>query len=76
MRKTFCEIIRVYRRFFDCASRFSLTFFLLLTFTHGFTYFEAGYEYELIKAGFVKNTLNTITNVSLVPISVATIWLS
>ena len=70
MKKSFCSIIKVYRKFFDFKSRFSLTFFLLLLYIHGFTYIEAGYEYELIKAGFVKNTLNTITNISLVPISI------
>ena len=76
MKKRFCDIVRVYRKFFDFKSRFSLTFFLLLLYIHGFTYIEAGYEYELIKAGFVKNTLNTITNLSLIPISIGAFILS
>ena len=76
MKKKFFDIIKIYKNFFDFKSRFSLTLLILVTYIHGFTYFDAGYEYELIKSGFLKNTLNTITNASLVPISIGACILS
>jgi hypothetical protein len=43
---------------------------MFLVFHQGINFFNAGYSYELIKAGFSRNTSNTISNVTVVPISI------
>ena len=49
---------------------------MFILYIQGFNYFIAGYEYELIHAGFKRNTLNTINNFNILPISMITYFLS
>jgi low affinity Fe/Cu permease len=42
----------------------------------GINFFNAGYDYELIKAGFSRNISNTISNVTVLPISILACILS
>lgn len=49
---------------------------MFIFYIQGFNYFIAGFEYELIHAGFKRNTLNTITNFNIIPISFITYILS
>lgn len=47
-----------------------------MAYSQGFHFFSAGYEYELVLGGFKKNTINTINNISLIPVSFIILFLS
>jgi len=42
----------------------------------GLNFFNAGYDYELIKAGFSRDTNNTLNNLIVIPTTVMTCFLS
>jgi hypothetical protein len=50
-------------RYFRCV-------FLYLVMKQGFNFFSAGYDYELIKAGFSREVNNTIENITSVPVAI------
>lgn len=43
---------------------------MLLLMSQGFNFFNAGYGYELVNAGFSRNTSNTIDNIAAIPINI------
>lgn len=49
---------------------------MFLVMFQGINFFNAGYDYELIKAGFSRNVSNTISNVTVLPISILACVLS
>lgn len=54
----------IYKYYFKCGYRYCYVLIFYLLFCQGFNFFNAGYSYELVNAGFSKNELNTITTVS------------
>ena len=74
--KSLCHIIKYYRTFLDPKTKYFRFMVMFLTFVQGFNFFAAGYEYELILGGFKKNTINTITNISLIPVTILAILCS
>ena len=64
------EILCSYKAFFKWESKYFRTVVFLLIMNQGFNFFNAGYEYELIKAGFSRNTSNTIQNIIIIPVNI------
>lgn len=42
----------------------------------GFNFFNAGYDYEVVNAGFSRNSSNTIQNIIAIPINVVACYLT
>jgi len=59
-----------YKIFFDLKSKYCRTILFLLIINQGFNFFLAGYDYELVKAGFSRNTNNTIQNIIAIPVNI------
>ena len=51
-----------------CSSRYFRTCIFQLLYIQGLNFFTALYSYELVKAGFSRNTLNTLGNLIVLPI--------
>lgn len=61
--KNFWEIVSYSKVFFKLDSKYCRLGILLLLNYQGFNFYEAGYEYEMIKAGFSRDTSNSLSNV-------------
>ena len=66
------KIMLNYRYFVDRKSRYFRQAFVFLVLYHGLNYFDNGYQIELMKNGFSKETLNTIENIILLPLLIVT----
>lgn len=75
-KRTLLDIISNYRVFFNPKTRYCRAVVIFLLCTQGFNPFTSGYEYELIHRGFTKNSINTIGNIVLIPITVFAIYIS
>ena len=49
---------------------------LAIIHNQGLNFFNSLYEYELVKAGFSRDTMNTIGNIIIIPIIILTFWFS
>jgi hypothetical protein len=56
-------------------SRYCRTALFFLIYYQGLKFFEAGYDYELIKAGFSRDTSNSISNLIALPIICMTFYM-
>ena len=72
-KKSLWEIIKYYKTFLNVRTKYSRIMIMFLVFLQGFNFFAAGYEYELVHGGFQRNTINTITNISLIPVTILAI---
>lgn len=70
MQSSLCEVYSIYKYFFMKDYRYCRVLIFNLIYYQGSNFFYAGYPYELIKAGFSKNTMNTIDNVQVIIISI------
>lgn len=70
------KIIKYYKVFCDIKSQFCRYFIIFLVYMQGFNFFKSGYDFELVRAGFQKDDLNTIGNLVQVPILIITMILS
>lgn len=62
--KSLLKVYSIYKYYFKCGYRYCYVLIFNLFFCQGFNFFNAGYSYELVNAGFSKNELNTIDTVS------------
>ena len=61
-QKNICEIISYSKIFFNIKSKYCRFILFLFINSQGLNFFEAGYSYEMIKAGFSRDTSNTMSN--------------
>lgn len=47
-----------------------------MTYNQGLNFFGSLYDYELVKAGFSRDTMNTIENINIIPIILLTFYFS
>lgn len=62
--KSLLKVYSIYKYFFKCGYRYFYVLIFSLFYCQGFNFFNAGYSYELVNAGFSKNELNTIDTLS------------
>lgn len=75
-KQSLIDIIKNYRVFFNLKykmTRLAIVFFLYM---HGLSFFAGGYEYEMIRHGFSKETLTTIRNLTIFPVMISTFYFS
>lgn len=68
-KKSFWEVLCYYRVFVNPKTKYFRLVAFFLTYYQGFNFFNAGYDYELIKAGFSRDVNNTINNIIIIPIT-------
>lgn len=61
--KSICEIVSYSSAFFSLESKYCRLGIFFLIYYQGFNFYEAGYDYEMIKHGFSRDTSNTLSNV-------------
>ena len=57
-------------------SKYSRTIIFILIYNQGLKFYESGYEYELIKAGFSRDNLNSISNLIVIPVIALTVFIN
>ena len=60
----------------NTSSKYSRTVIFILIYNQGLKFYESGYEYELIKAGFSRDNLNSISNLIVIPVITLTIFIN
>jgi len=60
----------------NISSKYSRTVIFILIYNQGLKFYESGYEYELIKAGFSRDNLNSISNLIVIPVITLTIFIN
>jgi hypothetical protein len=63
MQEPLWKVYSLYKYYFKLDYRFCRVALFVLIYRQGFHFFFAGYDYELINAGFSRNTMNTIDNI-------------
>lgn len=76
MALSLCHIISENRVFCNLKMKYCRTGLFFLYYCQGFNFFDAGYSYELVNAGFSRNTSNTIGNVISVPILIMAFYMA
>jgi hypothetical protein len=71
---SFCETISYYKVFLSPASRYFRLCIYFLIYQQGFNFFSSLYDYNLIAAGFSRNTSNNISNIIIIPVIVSTFF--
>lgn len=66
---------KIYKNYFKLDSRYCRIVIFFLFYHQGFNFFNAGYSYELVRAGFSRNTMNSIDNVINIAITALTFLL-
>ena len=69
---SFCQIIKYYSIFLDHKTQYFRFCMMVLFYSQGLNFFNALYDYNLVEAGFSRNTSNTIGNVVIIPILILT----
>lgn len=70
------EIFSHYKTFFDGTKRLCRQAIVFMLYLQGISFFASGYEVELMKGGFSKETLTTIRNIVMVPVLISTFLFS
>lgn len=73
-RFSFCEIISYYSVFLNTSSRYFRICLFFLLYQQGFNFFNALYDYNLVQAGFSRDTSNTIGNIIVFPVILMTFY--
>lgn len=60
----------------NTSSKYSRTIIFILIYNQGLKFYESGYEYELIKSGFSRDNLNSISNLIVIPVITLTIFIN
>ena len=68
-KKPFLEVLCYYRVFINPRTKYFRLVAFFMIYYQGFNFFNAGYDYELIKAGFSRDVNNTINNIIIIPIT-------
>jgi hypothetical protein len=74
--KTFCEIVSYSKTFLHWKSKYCRTIVFFLVYYQGLKFYEAGYDYELIKSGFSRDTSNSISNLIALPVLALTFYMA
>lgn len=69
------KVISYYRVFFMPSYRYFRSMVLLIFYYQGFNFFLAGYNYELVKKGFSRDSMNTIDNLTTIFVTLLTFLL-
>lgn len=64
--KPLLKIYQIYRYFLFPSYRYFRIFMFMVFFYQGINFFIAGYNVELIKKGFSRDTMNTIDNLNII----------
>jgi hypothetical protein len=75
-QKKLCEIVSYSKTFFTFRSKYCRTILFFLVYYQGLKFYEAGYDYELIKAGFSRDTSNSISNLIAFPVMGLTFFMT
>ena len=75
-RFTFCETVSYYSVFLNTSSRYFRLCVYFLIYQQGFNFFISFYDYNLVEAGFSRNTQNTIGNIIIFPVIIMTFYYS
>ena len=67
-KKSVLEIVSYARTFLNPKSQYFRLIIFMLVFYQGLKFFDAGYEYELVRHGFSRDTSNSISNMIALPI--------
>ena len=65
--KSMGEIVACAKTFLSTKSQYCRTVLFMLVYYQGLKFFDAGYEYELVRHGFSRDTLNSISNINVLP---------